>query len=290
MRRACQPPPIRDKKLNHDTLTAARRFFSRLLERICENHGSKPAGMIDPSVVRKLRDELDGHAANHRLKALRALFKWAVEARLMRINPALGVDRVKVTSKGYHTWTEDEIALFEARHPVGTIPRLAMALLLYTACRREDVIRLGPQHIRNSRIAYTQAKNEHIKPVRLNFPAHPELLRIISATKLSGLTFLTAELTQQRFKLSNFAQRFTDWCTEAGIRHCSPHGLRKAAATRLAEAGCTPHEIAAVTGHSTLREIERYTKAVEQSRMADAAMAKILPPKPPVGGKSQKAV
>ena len=60
----------------------------------------------------------------------------------------------------------------------------------------------------------------------------------------------------------------------ANLRHCSAHGLRKAAARRLAEAGCTEHEIAAITGHASLREVARYTRAADQRRLADAAMTK----------------
>ena len=38
---------------------------------------------------------------------------------------------------------------FEAKHPIGSKARLALALLLYTGQRRGDVVRLGRQHIRN---------------------------------------------------------------------------------------------------------------------------------------------
>jgi len=58
--------------------------------------------------------------------------------------------------------------------------------------------------------------------------------------------------------------------------HCSAHGLRKAAAARLAEAGATELEIRAVTGHQTSHEVNRYTKAANQKRMAEAGMSKLL--------------
>ena len=70
------------------------------------------------------------------------------------------------------------------------------------------------------------------------------------------------------------SRRFREWCDAAGLPHCSAHGLRKAAARRLAEAGCSANEIAAITGHATLREVERYTKAADQARMARNAMAR----------------
>jgi integrase len=70
---------------------------------------------------------------------------------------------------------------------------------------------------------------------------------------------------------------FTPWfgeaCKAAGLpRECTFHGLRKAACRRLAEAGCTVHEIAAISGHASLREVERYTKAADQAKLARAAM------------------
>jgi Phage integrase family len=63
------------------------------------------------------------------------------------------------------------------------------------------------------------------------------------------------------------------WCDAAGLsKQCSAHGLRKAACRRLAEAGCSASEIAAISGHATLGEVQRYTKAADQARMARAAM------------------
>ncbi len=55
---------------------------------------------------------------------------------------------------------------------------------------------------------------------------------------------------------------------------CKAHGLRKAAARRLAEAGCTAKQIQAITGHKTLAEVERYTRKADQVRLARKAMKK----------------
>ena len=132
---------------------------------------------FSPSTCGKLRDELKDSpvVANIRLKALRALFSWAVEEEEAPHDPTFGVKAIKHVSKGFHSWEFHEIEEFENRHPVGSKARLAMALLLYTACRREDVVRLGPQHVRDGRIRYRQAKNEHRNPVDLNIPVHPDL-------------------------------------------------------------------------------------------------------------------
>lgn len=56
------------------------------------------------------------------------------------------------------------------------------------------------------------------------------------------------------------------------------NGLRKLCAKRLADAGCTTHQIAAITGHKTLAEIQRYTIEAEQKKLVQAAIARLLLP------------
>lgn len=245
------------------------------LDLLARTHGDKPVAMLEPKHVRRLRDELENApvVANKRLKALRALFAWAVEEEAAPHDPTLGVKPVKYVSSGFHSWTLDEIETFEAVHSIGTKARLAMSLLLYTACRREDVVRLGLQHVRNGRIRYRQAKNEHRAPVDLDIPVHADLRAVIDATQLGHMSFLTTAHGRP-FTPAGFGNKFRDWCNEAGLRHCSAHGLRKAAAARLAERGATAHEIMAITGHRSLEEVERYTRAARQGKLADAAMKK----------------
>src|SRR5688572_12620698 len=116
-----------------------------------------------------------------------------------------------------------------------------MALLLYTAGRREDVVRLGRQHIRAGRIRYTQAKNEHRSRVEIDIPLHPDLAAALETAPVLHLTFLVTEQGKP-FTPAGFGNRFRAWCDEASLRHCSAHRLRKATATRLAECGATEHE------------------------------------------------
>lgn|GEM_PF-721408 len=112
--------------------------------------------------------------------------------------------------------------------------------------------------------------------MHLVLPLHPELDAIIAATPTSGPTFLVTEFGKP-FTSNGFGNRFRKWCDEAGLPpHCSAHGLRKAAATRLAEPGATELEIRAVTGHQTSKEVDRYTKAASQKRMAEAGMSKLI--------------
>jgi integrase len=77
------------------------------------------------------------------------MFGWAVEQSLLKANPARDVRRIKYETEGFHTWTPEEFAQFEERHPLGTKAYLALALLLYTGTRRGDMVTLGRQHVRD---------------------------------------------------------------------------------------------------------------------------------------------
>ena len=180
---------------------------------------------------------------------------------------------------GYHdhTWTTEEIEQFNQRHPIGTRARLALDILRYTTGRREDAPRLGRQHVRSGRIRFQQAKNEHRNPIDIDIPLHPDLAASIAASKLGNMTFLIT-VYGKPFTANGFGNKFKDWCRQADLPHCSAHGVRKATSTALAEAGATPHEIMAITGHQTLEEVERYTRAASRKKTANAAMAKLNGP------------
>jgi integrase/recombinase XerD len=264
---------------------STRNWRRRALEEICENEGDKPVALMQPRHVRRLRDQKADKpgAARNRLKALQALFRWATEEELAPHNPTIGVQSISYTSRPHHTWTLDEVEAFERRHPVGTKAHLAMALMLYTSWRREDAVRLGPQHIvefkledgsKQKRIRYRQAKNEDRKPVDMDIPLHTELAQIIGATPSTHMTFLVTEYGRP-YSVNGFGNKFKDWCRQANLPHCSAHGLRSATAARLAELGATPHEIMAITGHQTLDEVERYTRAAQRRKLADSAMSKL---------------
>jgi integrase len=129
---------------------------------------------------------------------------------------------------------------------------------------------MGRQHIHDCVLDVKQAKTGS----ELSIPVHPALAAIIAETPADNLTFLITQFGQP-FKAAGFGNWFRERCDEAGLKHCSAHGIRKAAARRLAEAGCTEHEIASITGHASLREITRYTKAADQKKLARAAMEKV---------------
>ena len=178
--------------------------------------------------------------------------------------------RLRNKSDGYHTWTEDEIEAFDKRWPLGTQERLAKDMLLFTGQRRGDVRLMGPQHVRAGAVKVRQQKTG----AHLDIALHHELTASIEARPTNHLAYITTPAGEP-YTAAGFGNWFGDTCRKAGLKDCSAHGLRKAAARRLAEAGCTANEIVAVTGHSTPKEVARYTKAADQKRMAGAAISKI---------------
>src|SRR5215831_10598992 len=254
------------------TQPSTQYTYRNVIDRLCAEHGDKRVALLQREHVIKLlaaRAHTPG-TANALRTSLRALMRHAVEIGLRSDDPTRDVRKVPTAkSDGYHSWTDAEIAQFERHHPVGSRARLAFALLLYTGQRRSDVVRMGRQHINDSAICVRQQKTGR----EVWIPVH-EALAPILAEASSNMTFLLTD-GGKPYTVAGFGNWFRRQCREAGLRGCSAHGLRKAAARRLAEAGCSTHEIAAITGHASLREVARYTEAADRKRLAQSAMAKV---------------
>ncbi len=108
----------------------------------------------------------------------------------------------------------------------------------------------------------------------VDIPIHPELTAVLAELPRDDFTFLQTRSGASRTP-NGLGNLIREACDKAELPNCTAHGLRKACARRLAEAGATPHEIAAVTGHATLAEVERYTRAAERAGMADSGFAKL---------------
>ena len=253
--------------------SATQGTYRGILEGFRSEHGDKRIALLERKHIERLiaKKAETPSAANNLLRMLRTLMQFAVADGMRPDDPTVGVRGVKIRTGGFHSWSEDEIAAFEARHPIGTRARLAFALLLFTAQRRSDVVRMGRQHVRDGVLTIRQQKTGMV----IDVPLHPELRAILDATANGNLTFLVAALGKP-FSPAGFTNWFRECCNEAGLpRGCSPHGLRKAASRRLAEHGCTAHEIMAITGHTTLKEVSRYTAAIRRKHLAARAMSKI---------------
>lgn len=207
-------------------------------------------------------------AARNLRKQLRRLFEYAVKVDMIRVNPVELTEQVAYKTAGHHTWTEAEIERFEATHPIGSTPRLAMALMLWTGARKGDAVKLGLANVIEGQLHYRQDKTGKA----LILPVAPQLLEAITATQPSDVGTFLATSFGKPYSANGFGNRFRDWCNEAGLPHCSAHGLRKAISRRLAELNSSNQSIKTVTGHSGDDEVALYTRAVDQRRLADTAI------------------
>jgi integrase len=256
----------------HNLAQASQRQYRGMMERFRRAHGDKRIAMLGRRHVKEMLDAKAGTpvAARDLLRCLRVLIRYAADIGLRNDDPTLGIKVAMPKSGGFRTWTEDDIAAFEAHYPIGTKPRLALSLLLHTAQRRADILKMGRQHIRDGVLSVRQQKTGK----ELAIPVTPALLATIDATPSEHLTLLVTDRGQP-FGPMAFTKWFRRCCDAAGLpKKCSAHGLRKAACRRLAEAGCSANEIASISGHTSLKEVERYTRAADQARMARQAMAR----------------
>lgn len=211
-------------------------------------------------------------AANNMLKKVRALMGWAIANNWRKDDPTAKIKKFREGT--HHTWTDDELAQFEERWPLGSRERTIYAIALYTGQRREDIGTRTKRHYNTK--AGTMAVVQGKTGTELEIPVHPALRAAIEAWNPRHLVLLaTPDGRGTSIKaLTTTMSRAID---KAGLpEHCVLHGLRKAAARRLAEAGCSAHEIMAITGHKSLEEVERYCAAARQKGLGRSAMIKLI--------------
>jgi len=252
---------------------ATRRSRENIFRRVIAKAGDEAFADISRATIARARDKQSAtpFAANDFLKAMRAVFKWAVEAEHVASNPCDGVKMLTRETTGFHAWTEDEAAQFERRWSVGTKECLMFAIALYSGLRRGDAARLGRQHIRSGVIEIVTEKTG----AKVYIPVRRELRAIIDATPTpSNALAFVAQPNGKPYTKESWGNMFKDACAAAGVPG-SAHGLRKLGATRLANAGATSHELQAVFGWESARMAEVYTREADRARLARQAIDKL---------------
>jgi integrase len=265
--------------------------YTTWLEMLRAKHGHRTlAGLTRSRIVTGILQPYAARpgAAQFVLKIVRILIRHAIEIDWLNHDPSLGIKRAK--TEEVRSWTDEEIAAFEKRWPIGTKQRLAFGLMLYTGQRRSDVYRMTWADVNETSIRVVQQKTG----AKLTLPLHTDLKVALAAAEREHITIINNQWNRP-FTVESFGMWLRDAITAAGLPlDCRPHGLRKAAGRRLAEAGCTANEIMSVLGHTTLAEAERYTRQADQEKLAKAALVKLegrnanritpKPPKPPMTG------
>jgi integrase/recombinase XerD len=262
-----------------------QRMRRNILERFRSDHGDKWLVDMQPRHVNALLDTMKPYARKNWLKTLRGLMAFAVANNLRADDPTANVKVKAPKSLGHMTWHEPQIEQYRKRHPIGTMARLALELLLNTAARRYDTHTLGHQHISEGRLCWRPHKTKRSTAKMLKIGIMPELQHALDAMPRAALSFLTTEHGKPFASAAAFGNKFADWCRAAGlkpvlcedgkVRSYRAHGLRKAALTRAAHAGCTAPELMGLSGHATLVQLQVYLDEVNQEHQADAALAKV---------------
>lgn len=251
---------------------ATKEQYRGQFERFRSNHGCRPVATVETRHFQKIFNAMyeTPVSANNLRKRMKQLMNFAIQEGFRRDNPVAATKRLKAPKGGFPDWTEQEISRFETHFPVGTTARLAFDLALFTAQRRADIRIMGPASIQRGKIIVKQQKTG----VELKIPVHPCL----------GVSLMPFLGNQEAFILSakgkpytpdSFGMWFKRRCVEAGITDKSMHGLRKAAARRLAEVGLSNQVIKSITGHTSDAEVARYTAAARQERMAVRAIGQL---------------
>ena len=229
---------------------------------------------MQPRQVEALMAKKGGPEASNRLKKdLAQLFRFAAKHfAFSRPNPAALADSYKIRSSGFHSWADEEIVSFRDHFPPGSQARLALELFLGTGAARQDAAGLTRANIRGAEIYYSRQKTGQAVII----PILPKLALELERIPPTRLPLLAHGRPERPYTARALGALFRRWCTEAGLPdHCRSHGLRKAGARRLAEAGATEFQVMAFLGHKTPTEAARYTAAANRTKLAASGMAKL---------------
>ena len=254
------------------SLSAATRYQREpILKQICSTAGRERYGTITRKhiVAGIERRAATPYQARHFRDVMRALFQWALAAELVTIDPTIGVKLPRAPKaqrdRGFAAWDDNDVAAFIAR----SVQRLAFDILRYTGLRRGDAVQLGRQHVRDGVIRMRTQKTGETVVIRM----HPALAESIEAGPVGQLTFVCTEQGRP-YTVESFGNLIAEAARSAGVRK-SAHGLRKLAATKMAEAGATIAELEAVFGWTGGRMASHYTRSADRERLGLAGSTKL---------------
>jgi len=258
------PATLRQRR---SLLTRAANFLSPEGERMGALHRDLP-----PEAIEHIRNAW-GHRtaqADNCLKALRGAYAWA---RLP--NPAKMVAYTHKDGGGATPWSAADLRQFLARHGEGTTPRLWLILALFTGARIGDLAILGRRHeVTRDGLTWLEWQPGKRGSAPVSLPMMPPLWDATRAMPVIGATYLLTEYGRP-FAQGSLGNAVRKWTAAAGLTARTSHGLRKALAEMLAEAGCSPYQIASILAHTQTKTSEVYTRRADRARLARDGMSAI---------------
>ncbi|WP_278029234.1 tyrosine-type recombinase/integrase [Roseicyclus salinarum] len=241
--------------------SSTRKNRAAILRRYVKAQGARPLSSITTGDIEAALYAKGGNGAINELKALKSVFEYAKRLRFIASNPTRGIELVRPASKGFATAGPEDISKFQERWPVGTTERLIFDLALYSGAARADLTQLSRRNVAGDILSFKRQKTGVLAQV----PLTSELRAVIERTPHIAPAFLLTSKGKP-FSAAGLGNLFGDAARAAGIT-ARLHGLRKAFCVYWAEQGVTTHQIAAMAGHTSLSEVERYTRAADRRRM-----------------------
>lgn len=260
----------RESRAWGDLTAATRKQREYIFKQVKEAAGHEPATAITSKVIKAgiERRAKTPSQARHFLDAMRGLFVWAANGEHVPADPTIGVKApARPRSGGFLPWSEEHVAQYQARWPLGTKERVWLDVLLYSGLRRGDAVRYGRQHVKNG---IGQIKTEKSKGrLTATLPVLPILQATLDAGPCGDLTFIVgangAPLTKE-----TFGNYFREACREAGVPG-SAHGVRKIAAATAANNGATVAQLKALFAWDNDAMPSLYTRTADRERLGREA-------------------
>ena len=221
------------------------------------------------------------------MKALRHLIAFAIEQGECKTDPTIGIKTTRPPkTSGHVTWGDVQIEQYREQHANGTMARLALELMLNIAARRHDAHQIGRQHLRNGCLSWRPSKTSQTTGKMLTIRVLPELQAALDAMPQQRRADIPADRIRQAVRVGGGIRQQVRRLVRRGRAGAGASAMTARSATigrtvcarRRASNSRTPDapapEIMAVSGHASLSEVQMYIDAVEQDRLAEAAMVK----------------
>ncbi|WP_285295652.1 tyrosine-type recombinase/integrase [Aureimonas altamirensis] len=254
-----------------------RRLRDNIFRQILEKVGGNPVSDLNKATVIAGRDKRAGtapHQARHFMDALRGLFRWALAADKVKVDPTEGVANPKRSRSkvGIEAWTEEDVTTYEKRWPAGTKEFVWLNVLLFTGARRGDAVRFGSSMVKDGVLSFKTEKSQFT--VDVHIPVLPPLTAAVEAGGAGKETWI-AGATGKKLTKESFGNVFKDAAQAAGVEK-SAHGLRKIAATRAAKAGANAQTLDAIFGWTDGQQAGHYTRNADRRKLAIEHAEKLL--------------
>lgn len=271
---------------------STRLARSGLIESLLYDNGERPFAALSRKAIRAEMKARTPVQAGNLLSALRHMIRWMIEEEYLEEDddPTIGLKSGKAAasreSGGWVPWTEEDMAKYRARWPLGTEARLMFDILHFTFLRLGDAARFGPEHFRRiiKRMAVQIATEKSQGRTIVTVPVHPEFAVSLAKAREAGIlgteTF-TGKLVKGAIVpmcKKAWAAKFKKYARLAGVNEAKKncHGVRKARAEDSAYAGATESQMMSMFGWQDEKMPAVYIAKANRERLGFDGMDKLI--------------